>query len=81
MKVELDDVGYGKITYKYIQKYVEEKYGVKVHTKYNAEVKRLCGIDEMKVSNITGCPARKYSKCPKKIVYEFRLIELFKSEL
>ena len=33
-----------KITYKMIQKYVEKKYGFKVHTAYIAEVKRSLGF-------------------------------------
>lgn len=33
-----------KITYKMIQEYVEKKYGFKVHTSYNAEVKRSLGL-------------------------------------
>ena len=33
-----------KITYKMIQKYVEKKYGFKVHTVYNTELKRSLGI-------------------------------------
>ena len=33
-----------KITYKDIQRYVEEKYGFKVHTAYVAEVKRELGL-------------------------------------
>ena len=34
-----------KVTYKMIQEYVMEKYGLKVHTCYIAEVKRKNGID------------------------------------
>ena len=33
-----------KITYKMIQKYVKKKYGFKVHTVYNTELKRSLGI-------------------------------------
>ena len=33
-----------KITYKDIQRYVEENYGFKVHTAYVAEVKRELGL-------------------------------------
>ena len=33
-----------KITYKDIQRYVEENYGFKVHTAYIAEVKRELGL-------------------------------------
>ena len=34
----------GKVTYKMIQEYIEEKYGFKVHTAYIAEVKRELGL-------------------------------------
>ena len=34
-----------KATYQKIKEYVKDKYGVNVHTRYIAEVKRMCGID------------------------------------
>ena len=34
-----------KATYQKIKDYVMDKYGVKVHTRYIAEVKRMCGIE------------------------------------
>lgn len=34
----------GKVTYKQIQRYIEETYGFKVHTAYIAEVKRSLGL-------------------------------------
>ena len=34
-----------KATYQKIKEYVKNKYGVNVHTRYIAEVKRMCGID------------------------------------
>lgn len=34
-----------KATYGKIKEYVKEKYGVNVHTRYIAEVKRMCGLD------------------------------------
>ena len=34
----------GKVIYKMIQEYIEEKYGFKVHTAYIAEVKRSLGL-------------------------------------
>lgn len=51
-KVSLDAIAEGakkyqpkpKITYKMIQKYVKKKYGFKVHTVYNTELKRSLGI-------------------------------------
>ena len=33
-----------RVTYKMIKEYIEEKYGVKVHTAYIAEVKRDLGL-------------------------------------
>lgn len=32
-----------KVTYQKIKGYVKDKYGVNVHTRYIAEVKRMCG--------------------------------------
>lgn len=40
-----------KITYKMIQKYVEKKYGFKVHTAYIAEVKRSLGLTMYDATN------------------------------
>lgn len=34
-----------KATYQKIKQYVKDKYDVNVHTKYIAEVKRMCGLD------------------------------------
>lgn len=34
-----------KATYQEIKAYVKEKYGLSVHTKYIAEVKRMCGLE------------------------------------
>lgn len=34
-----------KVTYPKIKKYVKENYGVNVHTRYIAEVKRKCGLE------------------------------------
>ena len=34
-----------KATYQKIKEYVEDKYGVNVHTSYIAQVKRMCGLD------------------------------------
>lgn len=34
-----------KATYQEIKAYVKEKYGLKVHTKYIAEIKRMCGLE------------------------------------
>ena len=38
-------------TYKRIQEYVQEKYGLKVHTAYIAEAKRMVGLDMRKAPN------------------------------
>ena len=35
----------GKASYSNIKKYVKDKYGVNVHSRYIAEVKRLCGLE------------------------------------
>ena len=34
-----------KATYQNIKKYVEDNFGVNVHTRYIAEVKRMCGLE------------------------------------
>lgn len=47
MEVDLDN-NYSpeqKATYQNIKEYVKDKYNVNVHTRYIAEVKRMCGID------------------------------------
>ena len=51
-------------TYKCIQKYVEEKYGFKVHTAYIAEVKRMCGLDMHKAPNAVAQRKHEYHPCP-----------------
>lgn len=56
-----------KATYQKIKEYVKDKYGVNVHTRYIAEVKRMCGIDmgenynKSKKDNpdVKHCPAEK----------------------
>ena len=40
-----------RVTYKMIQEYIEEKYGLKVHTAYIAEVKRNLGLPMYDASN------------------------------
>ena len=42
-----------KITYKMIQKYVEKKYGFKIHTAYIAEIKRSLGLTMYGAPNVT----------------------------
>ena len=34
-----------KATYQNIKKYVKDNFGVNVHTRYIAEVKRMCGLE------------------------------------
>ncbi|MDL2302563.1 recombinase family protein [Lachnospiraceae bacterium OttesenSCG-928-D06] len=54
-------------TYKRIQEYVMEKYGVHVHSRYIAEVKRMCGIEmgenynksKKDVPDVKHCPLEK----------------------
>ena len=41
----------GKVTYKMIQQYIEEKYEFKVHTAYIAEVKRPRSHPTLKMVN------------------------------
>lgn len=56
-----------KATYQKIKEYVKDKYGVNVHTRYIAEVKRMCGIDmgenynksKKENPNIKHCPKEK----------------------
>ena len=40
-------------TYPKIKQYVEERYGVKVHTAYIAQIKRTCGMDMRKNYNLS----------------------------
>lgn len=63
MKVEAEDVT-EKPTYKKINEYVEKKYGFKVHSKYIAEVKAVCGLSMHEAPNKTDTPKREYPKCP-----------------
>ena len=51
-------------TYKRIQKYVQEKYGFKVHTAYIAEVKRMVGLDMHKAPNSVEQRKHEYHPCP-----------------
>ncbi len=51
-------------TYNQIQKYIQETFGVNVHTRYIAEVKRKCGLDMRELYNISKKNAP-IKKCPK----------------
>lgn len=53
-----------KATYQKIQEYVKEKYGLNVHTKYIAEVKRKYGLPMHEAPNKVDVPKREKSKCP-----------------
>ena len=43
-----------KVTYKKIQQYIKEKYGLKAHTSYIAEIKRKHGIEMINVRSKEG---------------------------
>lgn len=63
MTVDKEDVT-EKATYKKIKEYVKEKYGLNVHTKYIAEVKRKHGLPMHEAPNKVDVPKREYSGCP-----------------
>ena len=53
-----------KVTYQKIKEYVKEKYGLNVHTKYIAEVKRKHGLPMHDAPNKVDVPKRQYPACP-----------------
>lgn len=55
-------------TYKRIQEYVMEKYGVHVHSRYIGEVKRMCGIEVGKNYNKSKKEEPDVKHCPQKKV-------------
>lgn len=57
MAVDREDVT-EKATYQKIKKYVKEKYGLNVHTKYIAEVKRKYGLPMHEAPNKVDVPKR-----------------------
>ncbi len=57
-----------KATYQKIKDYVLDKYGVKVHTRYIAEVKRMCGIEMGENYNKSKKEEPKVKHCPKEKV-------------
>lgn len=71
-----------RATYQKIKEYVKNKYGVNVHTRYIAEVKRMCGIDMAETYNklkkdeldVKHCPQEKVEYI-KEALYNFGLIE------
>ena len=67
MTVDKEDVT-EKATYKKIKEYVKEKYGLNVHTKYIAEVKRKHGLPMYEAPNKVGVAKREYPGCPEEKV-------------
>ena len=63
MTVDKEDVT-EKATYQKINAYVKEKYGLNVHTKYIAEVKRKHGLPMHDAPNKVDVPKREYPGCP-----------------
>ena len=57
-----------KATYQKIKDYVLDKYGVKVHTRYIAEVKRMCGIEMSENYNKSKKEEPEVKHCPKEKV-------------
>ena len=67
MTVDKDDVT-EKATYQKIKEYVKEKYGMNVHTKYIAGVKRKHGLPMHEAPNKVEVPKREYPGCPEEKV-------------
>lgn len=63
MTVDREDVT-EKATYQKIKEYVKEKYGLNVHTKYIAEVKRKHGLPMHEAPNKVDVPKKEYPRCP-----------------
>lgn len=63
MNVDREDVT-EKATYQKIKDYVKEKYGLNVHTKYIAEVKRKHGLPMHEAPKKVDVPKREYPACP-----------------
>lgn len=57
-----------KATYQKIKDYVLDKYGVKVHTRYIAEVKRMCGIEMGENYNKSKKEEPEVKHCPQEKV-------------
>ena len=57
-----------KATYQKIKEYVKEKYGLNVHTKYIAEVKRRHGLSMHEAANKVDVLKREYPNCPEERV-------------
>ena len=68
-----------KATYQKIKDYVMDKYGVKVHTRYIAEVKRMCGIEMCENYNKSKKDEAEVKHCPQeKMEYIKEALEYFK---
>lgn len=67
MTVDKEDVT-EKATYQKIKEYLKEKYGLNVHTKYIAEVKRKHGLPMHEAPNKVDVPKREYPACPEEKV-------------
>ena len=67
MTVDKEDVT-EKATYQKIKEYVREKYGLNVHTKYIAEVKRKHGLPMHEAPNKVDVPKREYPGRPEEKV-------------
>lgn len=62
MTVDKEDVT-EKATYQKIKDYVKEKYGLNVHTKYIAEVKRKHELLMHEAPNKVDVPEKRYPAC------------------
>lgn len=67
MTVDKEDVT-EKATYQKIKDYVKEKYGLNVHMKYIAVVKRKHGLPMHEAPNKVDVLRREYPGCPEKKV-------------
>ena len=57
-----------KATYQKIKDYVQNKYGVNVHTSYIAQVKRMCGLDMGENYNKSKKENPEVKQCPQEKV-------------
>ena len=57
-----------KATYQKIKDYVNDKYGVNVHTSYIAQVKRMCGLDMGENYNKSKKENPEVKQCPQEKV-------------
>jgi 23S rRNA (uracil1939-C5)-methyltransferase len=68
VEIELDELDLtsaeSKATYKEIQEYVLEKYGLKVSNLYISQVKRKCGLEVGENYNLPKSENAKQPQCP-----------------